>query len=70
MFEPRRGYYKFPVIVLDFESLYPNCISNKNMSNETRLTAEEAELLPPEHVSKIEIRDDDETVKRTCYFYN
>jgi len=35
--DPIRGYYEQPIIVLDFESLYPNCMIDMNMSNETCL---------------------------------
>ena len=54
---PAIGYYQKPIIVLDFESLYPNCMIDKNLSRETFVPNLKESGLSRDDVHEIKISD-------------
>ena len=53
--DPERGFHDFPVTVLDFSSLYPSIIRNKNLCFSTLVLREEYKNLPGVEYNRIKV---------------
>ena len=61
--DPTRGLYISPVATLDFASLYPSIIRDKNLCYSTIILNQKdkiVQLIPPEYINKIRVDDDRE----------
>ncbi|MFM7982475.1 MAG: DNA polymerase domain-containing protein [Candidatus Fonsibacter sp.] len=46
VFEPVIGFHQSPILVMDYNSLYPSSIISRNVSHETLVTSPEYDNLP------------------------
>lgn len=64
--DPIPGYYTEPIIVMDFASLYPNSIIQKNMSGETQILDEKYLGLPECTYENVEYKSGN-FMKKCCF---
>ena len=64
--DPIPGYYTEPIIVMDFASLYPSSIIQKNMSGETQIL--DTKYLNYENCNYYDIEYNEDKKKKKCCF--
>ena len=67
VFDPEIGYHKTPIIVLDFNSLYPSSIICKNVSHETLVINYEYDNLSGYEYFNVEYKDKNNKIKVCRY---
>jgi len=67
VFNPNIGFHRKPIVVLDYNSLYPSSIISKNISHETYVSSAEYENLPEYTYHKISYKNNDGSIN-TCNF--
>lgn len=65
--EPKIGVYVVPIVVLDFNSLYPSSMIMNNISHETKVTDEKYNNLPDYEYIDIKVDDNDGTQRTVRY---
>lgn len=65
--DPKLGYYQTPIVVLDFNSLYPSSIIDKNISQETIIIDKEFDNLPDYIYNEVTYKNGDGT-STTCRY--
>ena len=67
VFKPDIGFYKRPITVLDFASLYPSCMIHKNLSHETYVDNPKYDNLPNYKYWNTEYKNNDGSITKCRY---
>ena len=70
VFNPDIGFYKRPIAVLDYASLYPSCMIQKNLSHETFVDDPKYDNLPNYNYWIAEYRNNNGTMTKCKYAQN
>jgi DNA polymerase elongation subunit (family B) len=67
VFEPKTGFYQRPIVVKDYNSLYPSSIISRNVSHETIVKDAKYDNLPGYIYYDVQYPNDDGTITKCRY---